>query len=156
AGLRLPAARGGPLGDRRLHPRAAVQPGRPARRRQRGRQEAIGRQRGDAMSTAATTQAVPYRTLALRALAGGGVRALLCVVGAFVEPPAFFRAYLPALHYWLGLSLGALGIWLLHNMTGGAWGVVLQRILEAATRVLPLLAVLCVPLALGLPHVYEW
>jgi hypothetical protein len=110
------------------------------------------------MSTATQTGETPFRTIALRALAAGGVGAALCALGCLIEEtrPQFFRSYLMAFQYWLGLSLGALAIWLLHNLTGGRWGVVIRRLLEAATRVLPLMALLFVPLAFGLPHVYEW
>ena len=48
-----------------------------------------------------------------------------------------------------------LAVWLLHNLTSGRWGLVIRRLLEAATRVLPLMAVLFVPLAFGLPQIYE-
>jgi hypothetical protein len=41
-------------------------------------------------------------------------------------------------------------------VTGGAWGAVVRRVLESATRTLPLMALLFVPLALGLPRLYVW
>jgi hypothetical protein len=41
-------------------------------------------------------------------------------------------------------------------MTGGGWGYVNQRILRAAILTLPLLAVLFIPILLGLPTLYEW
>src|SRR5207245_69307 len=39
---------------------------------------------------------------------------------------------------------------------GGAWGLVVRRILEAATRTLPLLALLFVPVWIGVRDVYLW
>ena len=45
---------------------------------------------------------------------------------------------------------------MLQFLTGGAWGIVIRRICEAATRTLPLLAVLFLPIALGIPYIYEW
>jgi len=39
----------------------------------------------------------------------------------------------------------SLAIMMLHHLSGGGWGVVLRRIFEAATRVLPLMAVLFLP-----------
>lgn len=108
------------------------------------------------MSTVAHTGEVSFGTLALRALAAGGVGAALCAVGIVIDPEQFFRSYLVAFQFWLALALGALGILLLNNLTGGRWGFVIRRLLEAATRTLPLLALLFVPLAFGLPHVYKW
>jgi hypothetical protein len=84
----------------------------------------------------------------------GGVA--LCVLGAFVSREQFFRAYLVAYLFWLGIALGSLAILMLQYLTGGAWGAVARRVLESATRTLPLLAVLFLPLLFGLPDLYEW
>ena len=45
---------------------------------------------------------------------------------------------------------------MLQHLTGGAWGLVIRRTLEAATRTLPLMLLLFVPVALGLKHIYVW
>jgi hypothetical protein len=108
------------------------------------------------MSTAAQNGDATFRTVALRALVVGGVGAAVCLLGVLLDAHQFFRSYLAAFMFWLGLSLGALAIWMLHNLTGGQWGIVIRRLLEAATRVLPLLALMFVPLAFGLPYVYPW
>jgi hypothetical protein len=90
------------------------------------------------------------------ALIAGVAGALVCLVGVFVQPAQFFRSYLIAFLYWLGIGLGCLGVGLLHNMTGGAWGRVIRSFLGAGMRTLPLLALLFVPIALGMGHLYEW
>jgi hypothetical protein len=41
-------------------------------------------------------------------------------------------------------------------MSGGQWGLVTRRICEAATRNLPFVALLFVPLLFGLPRLYPW
>jgi hypothetical protein len=41
-------------------------------------------------------------------------------------------------------------------VTGGAWGVAIRRFLEAMIRLLPVMALLFLPIALGLPQLYEW
>jgi hypothetical protein len=41
-------------------------------------------------------------------------------------------------------------------MTGGGWGFVIRRVLEAATRLLPIMAVLFIPVILGAHSLYEW
>jgi hypothetical protein len=86
-----------------------------------------------------------------------GVAALaLCLLGAFFSRPQFFQAYLLAYIFWLGIALGCLGIVMLHNLSGGGWGVVIRRLLESGMNTLPLMALLFVPLLFGLPHLYEW
>jgi hypothetical protein len=45
---------------------------------------------------------------------------------------------------------------MIQHVTGGTWGYILRRPLEAGTRTLPLLALLFVPLAFGLGDLYDW
>jgi hypothetical protein len=47
-------------------------------------------------------------------------------------------------------------ILMMHHLTGGAWGTVIRPFLETATRTLPVLALLFLPLLLGLADVYPW
>jgi hypothetical protein len=86
----------------------------------------------------------------------GGVGLLGSALGFFLARDTFFRAYLVGWVYCMGLSLGCLALLMVHHLSRGSWGVVIRRILEAGTRCLPLLAVLSLPLLLGLPHVYRW
>jgi hypothetical protein len=44
---------------------------------------------------------------------------------------------------------------MIQHLTGGMWGMVIRRQLEAAIRVLPLMAVLFIPLIAGLPYLYS-
>jgi hypothetical protein len=92
------------------------------------------------------------------AFIAGGVGLAACLVAGLVPDTRvhLFRAWLVAFNYCLGLALGALVVVMLQYLTGGTWGFVLRRPLEAATRTLPLLAVLFVPLAFGLADLYEW
>jgi hypothetical protein len=86
-----------------------------------------------------------------------GLAALgLALLGWLFDSAQFFRSYLTAYLFWCGISLGSLAILMLQHITGGAWGVVIRRTLESATRTLPLLALLFVPLLFGLPQLYEW
>ena len=45
---------------------------------------------------------------------------------------------------------------MLQYLTGGAWGVVIRRPCEAAARTLPLLALMFLPILIGIPNLYEW
>ena len=86
----------------------------------------------------------------------GVVALALCLLGAFFSRQQFFQAYLLAYIFWLGIALGCLGIVMLHNLSGGGWGVVIRRVLESGMNTLPLMALLFVPLLFGLGQLYEW
>ncbi len=68
----------------------------------------------------------------------------------------FFQAYLVAYTFWMGIVLGSLALLMTQHLTGGAWGVVLRRPLEAAVKTLPIMAALFLPIALGMQSIYEW
>jgi hypothetical protein len=91
-----------------------------------------------------------------RALIVGGVSTVLFAVGAVLDRSQFFHSYLIAYLFWTGIALGSLAILLLQHLTGGAWGLVIRRVLEAATRTLPLMAVLFIPIVLGAHQIYPW
>lgn len=97
-----------------------------------------------------------------RALIVGSVFLLLMIAGAFLPAAGggvtqFFRSYLVGYMFWIGVTLGCLGLLMLQHLTGGAWGFVIRRLLEAGTRTLPLMLLLFLPLAIfGLTHIYEW
>jgi hypothetical protein len=91
-----------------------------------------------------------------RAMAVGIAALGVCAVGAFYRPDRFFRAYLFAYMFWLGVALGCLAIVMIQHVTGGAWGIIIRRLLESGTRTLPMMVVLFVPLLVGLPVLYPW
>jgi len=101
-----------------------------------------------------------YRTpdsvgrLQRNALVAGGIALLLCIVGAMKAPQVFFPSYLMGYMLVLGLALGSLGLLMLQHLTGGQWGIVIRRPLESATRTLPLLAVLFLPIVFGMKYLY--
>jgi len=91
-----------------------------------------------------------------RCFMAGGVGAAVSLVGLLVNPVQFFQSYLMAYMLVLGLTLGSLALGMIHQLSGGAWGVVTRRLFGAATRVLPVLTVLFLPIAFGLHYLYEW
>ena len=91
-----------------------------------------------------------------RALVVGALFAAVSAAGLIANPAAFYRSYLVAFCLVLGVALGSLAISALHHMTGGAWGLVIRRILEASSRTLPLVALFAIPLLFGLKYVYPW
>jgi hypothetical protein len=96
-----------------------------------------------------------------RALMVGVAALMVCAVAYFFYrdhfADQFFRSYLLAFLFVLGFSLGSLGLLMLQHLTGGQWGIMIRRPLESATRVLPVVALLFIPVLLGMNHLYrEW
>lgn len=91
-----------------------------------------------------------------RALIVGVIGVAVCALGAFFDLDQFFRSYLLGYVFWAGIALGCLAILMLQHMSGGAWGLVIRRLLEAATRTFPLLALLFLPIAFGVRSIYIW
>ena len=91
-----------------------------------------------------------------RSMVVGVVGAVLALIGYVTAPDAFYRAYLLAFMIWLGVSLGSLGLLLVIHLTNGRWGLVIRRILEAATKNFWLMAIFFVPLLAGVPRLYPW
>ena len=76
--------------------------------------------------------------------------------GFFLDRGQFFRSYLVSWLFWLGIALGCYAVALLHQLSRGAWGLMIRRALGAATRTLPLMLLLFVPIVLGLEEIYVW
>jgi hypothetical protein len=96
------------------------------------------------------------RKISQRSLVIGGVFAVIAVVLALKQPDEFYRAYLLGFMCWLGVALGSMAILMIRHLTGGGWGMVIRRILGAAMRTLPLLALLFLPIILGIRRLYIW
>lgn len=92
----------------------------------------------------------------LRSLVVGGIALLVCIIGAFFQTDQFFRSYLFSYLFYLGLTLGCLALLMLQYLSGGGWGIVIRRITEAATRTIPWLAALFIPILIGIPRLYIW
>lgn len=84
-------------------------------------------------------------------LAGG-----LALLGLFLSWEHFWQAYLLAYLFWLEIALGCLGLLMLHHLVGGRWSARIRRVLEAGMMTLPLLALLFLPLLIGLRTLYPW
>jgi hypothetical protein len=90
--------------------------------------------------------------LALAAL----ISIVACIAGYIQDPDRFFRSYLVAFTFTCALGLGAFFFVMVQFLTGSAWSVTVRRIMENLMLTLPLGALLFVPLAFGLHHVYSW
>jgi hypothetical protein len=89
-------------------------------------------------------------------LLAGAAGAVISFVGFLLNATQFFQSYLMSYMFVLGLSLGCLALGMVHQLSGGAWGVVIRRPIGAASRVLPVLTVLFLPIVFGMHHLYEW
>ncbi|HEX8463764.1 MAG TPA: hypothetical protein VF627_04030 [Abditibacterium sp.] len=89
---------------------------------------------------------------------------VLCVAGLILSPRTFFQSYLFAYMFWFGVTIGSMAWLMAHHVTGGGWGFLLRRPLEAATRCWPYILGMFVPLIvamfLSMPDghsgLYEW
>jgi hypothetical protein len=84
-----------------------------------------------------------------------GIAALLA--GFFAtSPEQFLRSYLVGFTFWNGMALGCLLLVMIQYMTGGAWGMMARRTFEAGSRVLPLMAILVLPIYFGATKLFPW
>jgi hypothetical protein len=90
------------------------------------------------------------------AFAVGLLFTLALVLGAVLNAGHFFHGYLVGFVFWTGITVGSLALLMLQHLTGGAWGLVIRRVLEASTRTFPLMLLLFIPVAIGLKHIYPW
>jgi hypothetical protein len=81
---------------------------------------------------------------------------LVSLVGLMIDRERFFQSWLIAYLFWLGPTLGSMGILMIQHITGGRWGVALRRTLEAGMKTLPLMALLFVPIVVGMHDLFEW
>ena len=79
-------------------------------------------------------------------------------IGWLLSPEAFYRAYLHGWLLWLGVSLGSLGITTVIHLLNGNWGLPIRRLAEISAMLLPLLAILFIPIAFGVRHgtLFPW
>ena len=111
-------------------------------------------------TTAEHTQHPPLieqiNTIRKRALIAGVVAIAVCAIALFTDPRSFFTSYLVGYTYWWQFAVGGLGLVLLHQLVGGNWGVPVRPILSAATSTMLPLAVLAVPIYLGVDYIFPW
>ncbi len=91
-----------------------------------------------------------------RAFILGVVGGLALIAGALVSTHQFFQSYLYGDILWLGLTIGCLGILILHHLVSGHWGNLIQRIVESGARNTLLMGVLFIPVIVGMEHLYPW
>jgi hypothetical protein len=95
-----------------------------------------------------------------RSLMIAAIFALLTLIFAFTPQGRnhIIRAYLMGYMTCFNLAGGGLVVLMLQYVTGGKWGLLLRRPLEAMSRTLPLVALFCVPILIPFfgKHLYQW
>jgi hypothetical protein len=91
-----------------------------------------------------------------RFLLAGAAGAAVSLVGLLLTPRQFLQSYLMAYMLCLGVTLGCLALGMVHQLSGGAWGVVLRRSIGAASRVLPVMTTMFLPIVIGMSFLYPW
>jgi hypothetical protein len=92
-----------------------------------------------------------------RALIAGVLGSVISAAGFFIAGPTqFYRSYLWSFMFIVALTLGPMAWLMLQYVTGGAWGLVIRRSCEAATRTLPVLLVMFLPVVIGINNLYPW
>lgn len=108
----------------------------------------------------AAPQVRPHSTGIARAQMPALIVGVIGIAGAafgwFTNADEFFKSWLAPFVFWFLIAVGCLGVLCLQYVTGGEWGVLIRRPLGAAARTVPLFLLFGLPLAFGLPHIYEW
>jgi hypothetical protein len=86
----------------------------------------------------------------------GGIGLAGLAAGFFLARETFWQSYLIAYIFWINITVGSLAVLMVQHLSGGKWGLVARRVLEASSRTLPVMAVLFLPIALNLPELYAW
>ena len=92
-------------------------------------------------------------------LIGGAVALLgvvVCVILGLGNPKQFYYSWLVSFLFFTSLTLGALFFVLIQYAAQGGWGIVLRRIGETVFAIIPVMAVLFVPVLFGIHELFEW
>lgn len=80
-----------------------------------------------------------------------------CLALGWRAPQLLLLSYLAAYVFFLGPALGSVGLLMVHRLAGnGDWGRELRAPLLAASGVLPLLAILLLPILVGAAQLFPW
>ena len=91
-----------------------------------------------------------------RAFQAGAIALGVCFALGLVWRDDMSLAYLVGFLFWVGIATGCLGLSMLHHLVGGQWGLPIRRPLEAGGMTIFPLALLFLPIALNLEHLYPW
>jgi len=93
------------------------------------------------------------------ALVGGVIGVILTIIGYFLlgeHHDLFYRSYLVGFMLWFNMAAGCIFWLMVQHLSGGAWGVMIRRVVEAGSKMLPISLLFIFPVFLGMHDLYEW
>lgn len=81
---------------------------------------------------------------------------ILCVAAWLQSPRVFFVSYLTAVMLPWSVSVGSLALMLVYSLTGGKWAEEAWPGLAMNARLMPLVAILFIPVLVGASQIYPW
>lgn len=97
-----------------------------------------------------------WRRLNLAALAALVVGIAGCIGGGIIDATGFFRAWLCAYLFWLGLPLCGVTLVCVHDLSGGNWMATARPVLNAAILTMPIATLAGIPAFVDLHSLYSW
>lgn len=102
----------------------------------------------------------PLARFQVPSLAIGAIALVASIAGYFLLPAdhksQFFQSYLFAFIIIFTLTMGSLALLCIQYLSGGVWGILLRRNLEASVKNLPLVFLMFLPIGFGIGQIYEW
>ena len=75
---------------------------------------------------------------------------------ATIQIKAAAAGWLAAFVFWCGPPIGSLLWMMIHRLTGGRWGFALGPVFAPTAMLVPLVAVLLIPVLVAMPALYSW
>lgn len=94
--------------------------------------------------------------LQTKGLIVGVVGVIAAAAGFAMDSDQFYRSYLTGYLYWVAITLGCMGWTMIYHLTAGSWGVPARRVWESGGRTMPLMAILSIPVVMGMQTLFPW
>lgn len=82
--------------------------------------------------------------------------AILIAAALLLSTELALRAWLLGFAFVSTIAIGCLVLLMIHTLSGGVWGLIIRRVVEAGASTLPWLIAFSIPVLLGIHSIYEW
>ncbi|MEM6646003.1 MAG: hypothetical protein AAF730_07100 [Bacteroidota bacterium] len=89
-------------------------------------------------------------------VAGLAIALVGLVIDKIQHKHEFFPAYLMAWTFCASISVGSIFFVIINHLTKARWSIVIRRIFEGFAFSMPMLAILSIPILLGIHDIYHW